>query len=128
MYYTGDTYAHMAVYIGNGKISDDTSGAGVRYGVSYSMMKCLFALRYTGARSYLEKGDEGKAVTDLQNYLNWYTKGEFFKKCGSADGIYGQNTLNYTIQLQKDFKMSDPDGTVGQKTIAKMKEYSDSLK
>ena len=128
MYYTGDTYAHMAVYIGNGKISDDTSGAGVRYGVSYSMMKCLFAIRYTGARSYLEKGDEGKAVTDLQNYLNWYTKGEFFKKCGGADGIYGQNTLNYTIQLQKDFKMSDPDGTVGSKTIAKMKEYSDSLK
>lgn len=48
MYYTGKTYAHMAVYIGNGKISDDTSGDGVRYGVNYTMMKCLFAIRYTG--------------------------------------------------------------------------------
>ena len=87
---------------------------------------------YTGeypvVKKYLEKGDKGTEVTKLQNYLNWYTCGEFFQKCGKADGIYGNNTLVYVKEMQTDFfGAKEADGTVGPKTIAKMKAYSDSL-
>lgn len=54
MFYTGKEYAHMGMYIGNGKIIDNTSGRipNVKYGESYDSynkrMPCLFAIRYTG--------------------------------------------------------------------------------
>ena len=129
MYYNPDhTYQHMATYIGNGKISDDSSGQrpNIKYGKSYeysSSTKCLFAIRYTGTRSYIKKGDQGEAVTKLQDYLNWYTDGRFYKECGGADGIFGSNTDRYVKQMQTDFfGAAEADGTVGPKTIAKMKE------
>ena len=123
MFYNGKTFCHMGVYIGGDKISDAANKSdGIRYGTPYSEFKCLIAIRYTGTRNYLTKGDEGKAVNELQDYLNWYTDGKFYKECGPADGIYGNNTLKYTIQLQKDLGLSDPDGTVGQKTIEAMKK------
>lgn len=122
MYYNGNEYAHMAVYIGNGKISDDTSGDGVRYGVSYSIMKCLFAIRYTGTRSYMKKGDEGKAVLEWQDYLNWWSDGQFYKECGAGDTYFGSNTHKWTVKFQTAvFGASEADGTVGQKTITAAK-------
>lgn len=88
--------------------------------------------KYTGeypkVKKYLYKGDKGSEVKKLQNYLNWYTCGKFFKKCGKADGIYGNNTLKYVKKMQTDFfGKKEADGTVGPKTIAKMKAYSDSI-
>ena len=88
---------------------------------------------YTGeypvVKKYLEYGDKGTEVTKLQNYLNWYTDGEFFKKCGGADGVYGKNTLKYANKMITDFfGAKEADGKVGNKTIAKMKAYSDSFK
>lgn len=84
---------------------------------------------YTGdypvVKKYLEPGDKGIQVTRLQNYLNWYTDGEFFKKCGGADGVYGKNTLKYVNKMLTDFfGAKEADGLVGNKTIAKMKEYT----
>ena len=83
---------------------------------------------YTGAypvvKKYLEPGDKGTEVTKLQNYLNWYTDGQFFKECGGADGIYGKNTLRYVNKMLTDFfGAAEADGLVGNKTIAKMKAY-----
>lgn len=73
-------------------------------------------------RQYLEKGDTGINITRLQKYLNWYTNGEFFKKCGDPDGNYGSNTLKYVKKMQTDFfGAKEADGKVGPKTIAKMK-------
>ena len=88
--------------------------------------------KYTGeypvVKKYLEPKDKGIQVTRLQNYLNWYTCGEFFQKCGKADGVYGNNTLKYVKQMQTDFfGAKEADGLVGPKTIAKMKAYSDSI-
>ena len=86
---------------------------------------------YTGeypvVKWYLEPGDRGIQVTRLQNYLNWYTDGAFFKECGSADGVYGKNTLRYAKKMQTDFfGAKEADGKVGPKTIARMKAYTKS--
>jgi hypothetical protein len=91
--------------------------------------KTPYTGEYPVVKKYLEKGDKGTEVTKLQNYLNWYTDGEFFKKCGNADGIYGNNTFKYTKQMQTAFfGAKEADGKVGAKTIAKMKAYSNSFK
>lgn len=93
------------------------------------MAKTPYTGEYPVVKKYLEKGDKGIQVTRLQNYLNWYTDGEFFKKCGPADGVYGKNTLKYVKQMQTAFfSAKEADGLVGPKTIAKMKAYSDSFK
>lgn len=50
-YFNGDTYAHTALYLGDGKIADCTSTRkdNIKYGVkSYSTMSIKVALRYTG--------------------------------------------------------------------------------
>lgn len=91
--------------------------------------KTPYTGEYPVVKKYLEYGDKGTEVTKLQNYLNWYTDGAFFKKCGKADGVYGKNTLTYTKKMQSDFfGAKEADGKVGSKTIAKMKAYSDSFK
>ena len=127
-YYNDGTYKHMGIYVGNGKIADCTSGRdpNFKYGASYSTYNnstpCLFAIRYTGGFSYLQKDDQGDAVTKLQNYLDWYFDGAFFKECGGADGIFGKNTHNWVVKMQTDFfGAAEADGTVGPKTIEKMK-------
>lgn len=80
-------------------------------------------------RGYFKLGDKGAEITKLQNYLNWYTNGTFCKKCGKPDGVYGKNTLKYVKKMQKKFfGAKAADGTVGKKTITKMKAYSDSFK
>ena len=84
--------------------------------------------KYPEVKKYLEPGDKGENVTRLQNYLDWYFDGAFFKECGGADGVYGKNTLKWTNKMLTDFfGAAEADGLVGKKTIAKMKEYSDSF-
>lgn len=51
VYYTSKGYVHTALYIGNGKIADCTSGRKdqIKYGVkAYTSMKIKFAISYTG--------------------------------------------------------------------------------
>lgn len=84
---------------------------------------------YPVVKYYLEPGDRGENVTRLQNYLNWYTDGQFFRECGGADGVYGKNTLRYVNKMLTDFfGASEADGKVGNKTIAKMKAYTKPIK
>lgn len=125
MYYNPDhTYQHMATYIGNGKISDDSSGQrpNIKYGKSYeysSATKCLFAIRYTGTRSYIKKGDEGAAVLKWQDFLNWWSDGAFYKECGPGDTYFGNNTHKWTVKFQEEVMgKGQGDGTVGPKTIS----------
>lgn len=74
-------------------------------------------------RNYLMKGDTGIDVTRLQKYVNWYFDGAFFKECGEADGIYGNNTLKWVKKMQRKlgFPASECNGEVGLKTTAAMK-------
>ena len=76
----------------------------------------------TGGGNNPKKNDEGVAVTKLQNYVNWYFDGAFFKECGPADGYFGNNTHKWVVKMQTDFfGAKEADGTVGPKTIEKMK-------
>ena len=78
---------------------------------------------YPVVKKYLEKGATGIQVTRLQNYIDWYYNGEFFKECGPADGKYGNNTLKWTKKMQTEFfGKKEADGLVGKKTIAEMKK------
>lgn len=134
-YASDDNHGHMMLYCGGNRLAEAipegckiTNGAKSRYeryakGESQTGEGSKnFVMRYIGSRSYLTKGDEGTAVTKIQEYLNWYTDGKFFKECGNADGIYGNNTLKYVVKLQTDlFGAKEADGTIGNKTIQAMK-------
>ena len=73
-------------------------------------------------KNFLAKGDSGSEVIKLQKYLDWYFDGAFSKECGKPDGIFGNNTYKWTVKMQTDFfGAKEADGTVGPKTIAKMK-------
>lgn len=77
---------------------------------------------YPVVKKYLEPGDRGENVIRLQQYLDWYYNGAFFKECGGADGIYGGNTLRWVKKMQAEFfGAKEADGLVGPKTIAEMK-------
>ena len=50
-YFSGNNYRHTAIYVGNGKIADCTSGRkpNIKYGVSsYKSLTIKLAIRYTG--------------------------------------------------------------------------------
>lgn len=66
-------------------------------------------------------GEISKRVELLQKFLDWHTKGEFSKKCGSPDGIFGDNTLKYLRMFQKAAGIT-ADGIVGPNTIAAMRK------
>ena len=135
-YASDDNHGHMMEYIGNDKLFEAisqgckiTNGAKSRFekykkGASQCGQGSLnFVMRYTGSRTYLKKGDRGAAVTMLQDYLNWYFDGAFYKECGPADGVFGANTHKWVVKMQTDFfGAKEADGTIGNKTTAKMRE------
>lgn len=123
----GNEFQHVFVYLGGGEIVDASSQhADKRKDIavrSYSGYSAKVIVRYTGGFTFLQKYDEGTAVTKLQEYLNWYFDGAFYKECGPADGVFGENTHKWTVKMQTDFfGAEEADGTVGPKTIAKMQE------
>ena len=137
----GDVFCsdcHVALYIGNGKIvhagSEDDN---VPYSDSWNRSITIGEWKdkyYDAPRVYrfvgsvdadiiIRKGEVSGRVKDLQAYLNWYTNGEFCKKCGEPDGYYGENTYKYVVKMQTDFfGASEADGTVGPRTIQKARE------
>lgn len=126
MFYNKDhTYQHMGLYEGDGKISDNTSGRtpNIKSGASYdsynNRIPCLFAIRYTGGRTYMKKGDEGAAVLKWQDFLNWWSDGAFYKECGPGDIYFGNNTHKWTVKFQEEVMgKGQGDGTVGPKTLS----------
>jgi hypothetical protein len=135
-YASDDQHGHMMLVAGGNRLCESipdpgctvTNGAKGRFnryknGESQSGEGSKnFVMRYIGGRSYLKKGDSGDAVTKLQNYVDWYFDGAFFKECGPADGTFGSKTEKWVKKMQTDFfGEAEADGTVGPKTIAKMK-------
>lgn len=63
------------------------------------------------SRGYLQKGDRGSAVTNLQTLLN---KAGY--NCGAIDGIFGDMTETQVRKLQVDYKLK-VDGLAGNATM-----------
>lgn len=129
--------SHVVLYIGDGKIAeasggDDNVPNSKKWNNSIHVTELTDsrykglprAYRYNGkvdCERYIMHGEVSDRVADLQNFLNWYTNGKFFKECGGADGCFGDNTKKYVIQLQeKEIGKGQGDGVVGGKTIEAM--------
>ena len=125
--------SHVALYIGGGKVvqaghEDDNKIKSKSWNSSISIDTWngyKRAYRYKGSVNtyrYIMYGEVSDRVADLQKFLNWYTDGKFFKECGSADGIFGDNTLKYAKAFQeKEIGKGEGNGVIGPKTISAMK-------
>lgn len=65
-------------------------------------------------RNYLQKGDKGDAVKNLQKYLNWYGNNL------TVDGVFGDATEKAVMAMQKALYLN-ADGKVGETTLGAMK-------
>ena len=119
----GNVFQHVFVYLGGGEIVDASSQhADKRKDIavrSYSGYSAKVIVRYTGGFTYIQKYDEGTAVLKWQDFLNWWSGGQFYKECGAGDGIFGENTYKWSVKFQEEVMgKGQGDGTVGPKTIA----------
>lgn len=129
--YSGKTYKHMFLYVGNGKLADASSGRAdnIKYGVTYSgnyASGTKLAIRYTGTGRAitktvsLQKNDSRKAeVKKWQKFINWFLG----KQVLTVDGEFGANTIAQTKIVQKKLGVT-ADGIVGPTTIKKAQAYS----
>lgn len=127
---------HVALYIGDGKIAeagggDDNKKYSDKWNNSIRVRKLTkdnyknFPREYrfkgsVNASMPLRHGEVSDRVPYWQTFLNWYFKGEFFKKCGTSDRYFGDNTKKWTEKFQKETGLA-VDGIVGTKTLAKAK-------
>lgn len=121
---------HVALYIGNGKIveaaSEDNNKKGTTSWDKSIRVTELTNSRYKGFKrvhrfngkvstiSSIRYGEVGTRVAQWQMFLDWYFDGQV----GSADGIFGDNTLKWTKKFQeKEVGKGQDDGLVGPKTL-----------
>ena len=114
--YSGSTYKHTFVYIGNGKRVHSTGSSGtvpkakqISSG-KYPSSGCKIAIRYMGTRSYISMGAKGEAVKKVQAIVG-----------ATADGIFGEKTLA-AVKKYQTAKGLTADGLVGAKTLAAMEK------
>lgn len=133
LYWEKKDSCHYAMLVSKGKLleashGDDNKRGSKKWNDSIHIRSISGWGSFQGAFRYIGSvnttcciyhGEVGTRVVLLQEYINWYTDGEFFKKCGPADGIFGDNTLKYVKKMQKDLGVTD-DGIVGPNTIAAM--------
>lgn len=132
---------HVALYIGGGKLAEASGGDDNKRNSSgwnnsiritnltdgrYNGFDRVY--RYNGSVNtsmILRHGEISDRVKDMQEFINWYYDGAFFKECGGADGYYGDNTLKWVKKFQAEkFGAKEADGLVGEKTIAEMAKYA----
>lgn len=122
---------HVAMYIGNGKLveaasSDDNKKNSTKWNNSIHIATLTDA-RYKGfprVHRFVGKvntdmsichGEVSNRVGQWQKFLNWYFDG----RVGSADNIFGDNTLKWTKKFQETVMgKGQGDGIVGPKTLA----------
>lgn len=126
--------SHVALYIGNGKLAeasggDDNKKNSQKWNNSihiinmsdskYNSFKRVY--RYNSsvnADIIMCHGEAGDRVALWQTYLNWWSDGQFFKECGEADGLFGDNTLKWTKKFQEEvIGKGQGDGKVGNITL-----------
>lgn len=124
-----EKYKHTALAIGINKIADATSsnGISIRNTTLPSYKKRYFI--YTGQQKSvttatpLTRGMNNIEVGNWQDFLNWWSNGEFYKKCGNRDNIFGNNTQIWTAKFQEqELGRGKGTGIVDTITINKAKE------
>ena len=127
-------HSHTAMYIGNSQLvhasinefgeteggqSGDQTGKEICI-ASYYNKPWSYVLRYTSEASedYLQKGDQGQAVLDMQKKLI-----ACGYSCGAsgADGSFGTDTENAVKAFQRDYGLA-VDGIFGEATKKKLEE------
>lgn len=114
LYFSGSTYKHMFIYIGNSKIAHAQGSSGKVpkanqiTSANYYKSGVKIAIRYTGTRSYISLGAKGDAVKKIQAIVGV-----------AADGIFGEKTLA-AVKKYQTAKRLTADGVVGAKTLAAM--------
>ena len=75
LYFEGNTYTHMLLYVGNGKIADCGRGQKpeIQYGNNYAQKYCKVAIRYTG-KSAAAKTTTTKTTTTKTTTTSTITK------------------------------------------------------
>lgn len=122
--------SHIFLYIGNGKIAEASSGDdNVRNSSKWNNsihIKSLSDSKYKGVKrvhryngsvnteALIRHGEISNRVAQWQAFLDWLYDGQV----GSADGIYGDNTLNWTKKFQEEYiGAGQGDGIIGNKTL-----------
>ena len=126
---------HVALYIGNGKLveasgGDDNKKNSAKWNNSIHIVTLTDA-RYkkfkrvhrfnskVNTTMYIRHGEVSNRVAQWQAFLDWWYNG----KVGSADGYYGDNTLNWTKKFQEEqIGKGQGDGIIGPKTIEAAKK------
>ena len=128
LYWEKNGSCHYALYLGNNKLAEASSGDDnvkgsakwknsihVRDIKSWGSFQGAF--RYVGSvnvSTYLTHGEISARVAQWQAFLDWWFDGQV----GSADGIYGDNTLAWTKKFQEEqIGPGEGDGIVGNKTF-----------
>lgn len=121
--YDGNDIQHIVLYVGNGKITDSTSGRkpNIAYGVPmYKEYQAKVAIRYTGGKSYMQFFDRGTGVRKLKDFLLWYNPKNKF----ANDDVFGTGTLTAVEEFQeKEIGKGQGDGLAGPKTFDVMSKY-----
>lgn len=123
---------HVALYIGNGKIVEAGSGDdNVKYSTKWNNSIRVGKLTDDNYKKFprvyrfnssvntttaIRHGEVSNRVQQWQMFLNWYYDG----KLGNVDRYFGDITLKWTKQFQKDNGLT-VDGIAGTKTLDKAK-------
>ena len=124
---------HVVLYIGDGKIAEASGGDdNVIHSRGWNNSIHITSLDYSDFdRVYrynasvntdiiIHKGEVSERVADLQRYLIWY---EALPADEEVDIYYGEKTFKAVVKMQTDFfGAKEADGTIGNKTISKMRE------
>lgn len=128
LYWEKNGSCHYALYLGNNKLAEASSGddnvrGSARWKNSIHVRDIKSwgsfqgAFRYIGSvnvSTYLTHGEISARVAQWQAFLDWWFDGQV----GSADGIYGDNTLAWTKKFQEEqIGPGEGDGIVGNKTF-----------
>ena len=113
----GKKMEHTGMHIGGGVVVDcsvNVRTGGMKGWTHYAIPVGLYGGDVPVVKPTLRKSDKGEEVKKLQTRLN-----ELGYDCGTADGIFGNKTLNAVVKFQT-LNGLDPDGIVGRKTWAKL--------
>ena len=122
--------SHIALYLGDGKLAEASSGDDNKRNSTkwnnsihvcnltesrYNKFKRVH--RFNGSvntETYIRHGEISNRVAQWQAFLDWFYDGQV----GSADGIYGDNTFNWTKKFQEEqIGAGQGDGIIGNKTL-----------